>query len=288
MGEFQPQIVVHAAAYKHVPLLEINVTEGIRNNILGTRTVAKACVAQGVNTFVMVSTDKAVNPTNVMGATKRLAEIYCQNLQALGATRFITVRFGNVLGSVGSVVPLFREQIRSGGPVTVTHPDMKRYFMTIPEASQLVLQSAALGKGGELLVLDMGEPVKIVDLARDMIRLSGREESDIEIVFSGLRPGEKLYEELMYDTEELKDAGHEKIFLSQAHPVEIEWLDRRVDLLLTACSSQDERAAMRLLREIVPSYRPDPSIVTVMPAQGEGQSQSVGALQAADEAKKVG
>jgi FlaA1/EpsC-like NDP-sugar epimerase len=274
ISEFSPQIVLHAAAYKHVPLLEINATEGILNNILGTRTVAKECVAQGVDTFVMVSTDKAVNPTNIMGATKRLAEIYCQNLQTLGATKFITVRFGNVLGSVGSVVPLFKEQIRAGGPLTVTHPDMKRYFMTIPEASQLVLQAATMGAGGELFVLDMGKPVKIVDLARDMIRLCGRDESEIEIQFTGLRPGEKLYEELLYDSEELSDSGHEKIFLNRAHPVELDWLDRRVEMLLTACRSQDEEAAIKLLKEMVPSYCPEEGNVAQIP-QNEARSAGI-------------
>jgi FlaA1/EpsC-like NDP-sugar epimerase len=261
-----------------VPLLELNATEGILNNILGTRTVAKECVAQGVDTFVMVSTDKAVNPTNIMGATKRLAEIYCQNLQTLGATKFITVRFGNVLGSVGSVVPLFKEQIRAGGPLTVTHPDMKRYFMTIPEASQLVLQAATMGTGGELFVLDMGKPVKIVDLARDMIRLCGRDESEIEIQFTGLRPGEKLYEELLYDSEELSDSGHEKIFLYRAHPVELDWLDRRVEMLLTACRSQDEEAAIKLLKEMVSSYCPEEENVAQIP-QNEARSAVISSPQ---------
>jgi len=254
---FRPETVLHAAAYKHVPLLETNATEGIRNNILGTRTVARMCVESNVPRFVMVSTDKAVNPVNVMGATKRLAEIYCQNHAAGGDTKFITVRFGNVLGSVGSVVPLFKEQIRRGGPVTITHPDMQRYFMTIPEASQLVLQAATLGKGGEVFVLDMGKPVKIVDLATDMIRLSGKEvDQDIQIEFTGLRPGEKLYEELLYDTEELSDAGHEKIFLSRAHHVELDWLEDNIEKLLAACEVQDEKTARSLLEALVPQYRP--------------------------------
>ena len=257
IGTFKPDIVLHAAAYKHVPLVEMNPMEGLLTNVIGTRTVAHACVAMGVPRFVMVSTDKAVNPVNVMGASKRLAEIYCQNLQAMGSTAFITVRFGNVLGSVGSVVPLFKEQIRRGGPVTVTHPDMQRYFMTIPEACQLILQATTLGEGGEIFVLDMGRPVKIADLARDMVHLSGKEVGrDVDIVFTGLRPGEKLFEELRYDDEEVTSAGHEKIFLCRPTHVELDWLDATVERLLARCSAQDSAGARALLQELVPEYKP--------------------------------
>ena len=264
VSHYKPDLVLHAAAYKHVPLVEHNPTEGILTNILGTRNVARACVEHEIPKFVMVSTDKAVNPVNVMGATKRLAEIYCQNLQSAGQTTFITVRFGNVLGSVGSVVPLFREQIKRGGPVTVTHPDMQRYFMTIPEASQLILQAGTLGEGGEIFVLDMGQPVRIIDLATDMIRLSGREVGkDIEIQFTGLRAGEKLFEELLYGSEELMDGGHEKIFLSRQQSVEVSWLEPRVDRLLEACRTHDVATAASLLAELVPEYRPgDGGVVT--------------------------
>ncbi len=257
--EERPDIVLHAAAYKHVPLVEENPAEGMLNNVGGTRTVAAACSEARVGTFVLVSTDKAVNPANVMGATKRLAEICCQHQQVAAGNRtaFITVRFGNVLGSVGSVVPLFREQIRRGGPVTVTHPDMQRYFMTIPEAAQLILQAGVLGRGGEIFVLDMGKPVLIVELARDLIRLSGKEpDVDISIEYTGLRPGEKLFEELLYGSESLLDGGHEKIFLSRQRPPESQGFDRRVERLLAACQERDEPQAVGVLRELVPEFLP--------------------------------
>lgn len=274
LAEHQPDTVLHAAAYKHVPLVEQNATEGVLNNLLGTRTIARACAKHGVSRFVLVSTDKAVNPVNVMGATKRLAEIYCQHLQdqTRGGTQFVTVRFGNVLGSIGSVVPLFREQIRKGGPVTVTHPDMQRYFMTIPEASQLILQAACLGRGGEVFVLDMGRPVRILDLANDMIRLSGKEPGkDIEVVFTGLRPGEKLFEELGYDSEEVISSAHEKIFLSRQMPPVNPVFERRVDRLLDHCRAQETGAAVSLLEELVPEYRPAENGV----ARGESRPRSI-------------
>jgi FlaA1/EpsC-like NDP-sugar epimerase len=210
-------MIFHAAAYKHLPILQNQVREAFRNNVLGTIRLAEAAERHGVGTFVLISTDKAVNPANVMGATKRVAELFCQNMGARSQTRYITVRFGNVLNSNGSVVPLFKEQIAKGGPVTVTHPEISRYFMTISEASQLIMQAAVLGSGGEIYVLDMGEPVKITYLAEQLIRLSGKEPGvDIEIVYIGLRPGEKLFEELFHELEPYEKTQHEKIFL--AHP----------------------------------------------------------------------
>ena len=255
LAQYRPQVVFHAAAYKHVPMLEHQVRQAARNNVLGTRTLALAADRQGVEAFVMISTDKAVNPANVMGASKRVAEIFCQNLDQRSDTRFITVRFGNVLGSAGSVVPLFREQLRAGGPLTVTHPEMIRYFMTIPEACQLILQAGAMGKGGEIFVLDMGEPVKITYLAEQMIRLAGREPGkDIEIVYTGLRPGEKLFEELFHE-KELSGTAHQKILLAQARPVDWDYLQQRMQRLDEACQSHDEPAIMALIRELVPEMQ---------------------------------
>ena len=227
LSRFRPDLIFHAAAYKHVPLMEENnAWEAIRNNTLGTTRVAQAAIRNGVEEFVLISTDKAVNPTNVMGASKRLAEMVCQALQARGGpTRFEMVRFGNVLGSNGSVIPKFAEQIARGGPVTVTHPEIIRYFMSIPEASQLVLQAVAMGRGGEIFVLDMGDPVRIVDLARDMIRLAGHPEGSIAIEFTGLRPGEKLYEELLADNENTRPTDHPKVKVARAPELDSEWLD---------------------------------------------------------------
>ena len=233
-----PEVVFHAAAYKHVPLMETdNAFQAVANNALSTIVTARAAQAAGTQTYVLVSTDKAVNPTNVMGASKRLAEMLCQALQPRAATRFVMVRFGNVLGSTGSVIPRFREQIARGGPVSVTHPDIERYFMSIPESAQLVLQAAQLGEGGEIFVLDMGEPVKITELARQMIRLSGFSEQDIRIEFSGLRPGEKLFEEVLVDDETSLPTPHPKLRIARARAPDNQGLPEEVLDWLSAMSS---------------------------------------------------
>jgi len=256
---YRPQVVFHAAAYKHVPLVEENPAEGARTNLLGTAKVADLAVEYGVEKLVLVSTDKAVNPANVMGATKRAAEIYCQNLaERSPGTAFITTRFGNVLGSAGSVVPKFRKQIAEGGPVTVTHPDMTRYFMTIPEAVSLILQAGAMGQGGEIFVLDMGESVRIVDLAEQMIRLSGLEpDVDISIIFTGLRPGEKMFEELFHEAEPLEPTGHAKIMLARSRQVAWNEFIRNLELLSEACARRELVEVRRLLKMLVPEYQPD-------------------------------
>lgn len=224
-AKYQPRLVFHAAAYKHVPLMEIeNVSEAFNNNVLGTYLLAKASKKAKVEKFILISTDKAVNPANVMGATKRLAEMICQGLQENKGTQFVVVRFGNVLGSSGSVIPKFRQQISLGGPVTVTHPDITRYFMSIPEAAQLVMQASLLGKGREIFVLDMGQPVRILDLAKDMIKLSGMSEDEIKIIYSGMRPGEKLYEELLAEGELTLPTPHKKIRIAYSKKIEKNWL----------------------------------------------------------------
>ena len=248
-----PEVIFHAAAYKHVPMLENQVREAVRNNVLGTRVLAQAAHRHGCAEFVLISTDKAVNPANVMGASKRVAEIFCQNLNARSETRFITVRFGNVLGSAGSVVPLFREQIARGGPVTVTHPEIERYFMTIPEACLLIMQAAVLGEGGEIFVLDMGKPVKIRQLAEEMIRLSGnRPGEEIRIEYTGLREGEKLYEELFHEREQLQMTRHAKILLARHRVVEWKALNAVLDHMEAACGQYDSGALMSLMTSLVP------------------------------------
>ncbi|MEY4683905.1 MAG: hypothetical protein RLZ25_364 [Pseudomonadota bacterium] len=250
-----PDVIFHAAAYKHVPLLQGQVRQAVRNNVLGTRMMAEAALEFGVREFVLISTDKAVRPTNVMGATKRAAEKLVQALNNLGATRFITVRFGNVLDSAGSVVPLFREQIRMGGPVTVTHPEVTRYFMTIPEACQLILQAAAVGHGGEIFVLDMGEPILIRYLAEQMIRLSGKRVGlDIGIEFVGLRPGEKLTEELFLEDEKPMPTSHTKLLLARSVNQNVDEIRAQIDGFALAVTDFDEKKLLNLLRELVPEF----------------------------------
>lgn len=254
---FLPEVVFHAAAYKHVPMIEYNPVEAVTNNIIGSRLLAEKASAFGVRNFVMISTDKAVNPTNIMGASKRAAELFVQALARKSQTHFTTVRFGNVLGSNGSVIPLFKEQIASGGPVTVTHPDVIRYFMTIPEASQLVLQAGCIGNGGEIFVLDMGKPVKIVDLAEELISLSGlTPHEDIEIVFTGLRPGEKLYEELLVAGEGVKPTVHQKIKVLESVEYDLEAVTAAVDTLGLAAAGADTRVVVDSLKQLVPEFSP--------------------------------
>jgi FlaA1/EpsC-like NDP-sugar epimerase len=257
LSRYMPHIVFHAAAYKHVPLMEeVNAWQAVRNNVLGTYRVARAAIRHNVKHFVLISTDKAVNPTNVMGASKRLAEMACQALQQTSErTQFETVRFGNVLGSAGSVIPKFQQQIGKGGPVTVTHPEITRFFMTIPEASQLVLQASSMGRGGEIFILDMGEPVRIVDLARDLIRLYGFTEEQIRIVFTGLRPGEKLYEELLACDETTTRTPHPKLRIARAREVPDHLLDELLPWLMQRRIPSDNEVR-RDLRGWVPEYQP--------------------------------
>lgn len=256
--QYNPQVVFHAAAHKHVPLMEIQPMAAVLNNIYGTRNVADVAGRHGVERFVMISTDKAVNPTSVMGATKRVAEKVIIAMNDTYDTKYITVRFGNVLGSRGSVIPLFKKQIEAGGPVTVTDPEMTRYFMTIPEASQLVLQAGAMGKGGEVFLLDMGEPVKIIDLARNMIRLSGLEpDKDIHIKITGLRPGEKKYEELLTSEEGTNRTNHTKIFEAPLDTVDRDWL---IDKIATFDSCETDMDVIGVLQDIIPTYTPNHNV----------------------------
>ncbi len=261
-AEHRPEVVFHTAAHKHVPLMEDNVADAVSNNVLGTLRMVEASIAAGVDHFVLISTDKAVNPSSIMGATKRVAELIVQRASQHTGRAFVAVRFGNVLGSRGSVVPHFRKQIAAGGPVTVTHPEVKRYFMTIPEAVQLVLQAATMGRGGEVFVLDMGEPVRIVDLARDLIRLSGLEpERDIEIAFTGLRPGEKLHEELFAATEDYARTEHEKIlrFTNGTGPAGEGGEDHfsaQIEVLLEAARRGETGMMRAALRDLAPEFKP--------------------------------
>ncbi|HSE12911.1 MAG TPA: nucleoside-diphosphate sugar epimerase/dehydratase [Rudaea sp.] len=258
----RPQVAFHAAAFKHVPLLQTQMREAFRNNVLGTQVVAQAADRHGVEVFVLISTDKAVNPTSVMGACKRAAEIFCQNFAARSKTRFITVRFGNVLDSAGSVVPLFRDQIRNGGPVTVTHPEIARYFMTIPEACQLILQAGVLGSGGEIFALDMGEPVRISYLAEQMIRLANKVPGrDINIVYTGLRPGEKLFEELFHAQESYQSTRHAKIFLAQPRSMSWELLNAQLRQAAQSVRDYDEEALRRCLISLLPEFSARESVV---------------------------
>jgi FlaA1/EpsC-like NDP-sugar epimerase len=252
---FRPEIIFHAAAYKHVPVMELNPSESILNNVMGTKIIADLAMESGTRKFVMISTDKAVNPTNIMGATKRIAEIYTQSLNSFGKTRFITTRFGNVLGSNGSVIPRFKKQIESGQPITVTDPNITRFFMTISEASQLVLEAATMGKGGEIFIFDMGKPVRIDDLARKMIQLSGLElGKDIQINYTGIRPGEKLYEELLANEENTLPTHHRKIMIAKVKEYDFATVSADIHELIGLFNAQNNEAIVRKMKAIVPEF----------------------------------
>jgi FlaA1/EpsC-like NDP-sugar epimerase len=254
---YKPRVVMHAAAHKHVPIVEENVCEAVRNNVFGTKTVALAAAASGVAKFILLSTDKAVNPSSVMGATKRMAELICQSFAGGSATEFVSVRFGNVLGSRGSVVPTFKMQVQNGGPVRITHRDMVRYFMTIPEAVSLVLQAMSMGRDGEVFVLDMGKPVKILDLAEQVVRLSGFEPyRDIDIIETGIRPGEKLFEEILTSGEGITQTSHNRLFIAKQDRLDYAHLNDGIDRLRAAIRRQDSRTAVGVLREFVPEFTP--------------------------------
>lgn len=259
---FKPQLVYHAAAYKHVPMMEMNPSESILTNVLGTKVVADLSVQYNVEKFVMISTDKAVNPTSVMGASKRIAEIYAQSLNNhISGTRFVTTRFGNVLGSSGSVIPRFRQQIEAGGPVTITHPEITRYFMTIPEACRLVLEAGCMGKGGEIFIFDMGKSVKIIDLAKKMIALSGLElDKDIRIVTTGLRPGEKLYEELLNNSENSLPTHHEKIMIARVNEYDFGKVESDISDLIQLFGAQNNTAIVTKMKAMVPEYLSNNSV----------------------------
>jgi FlaA1/EpsC-like NDP-sugar epimerase len=266
---YRPQVVLHAAAHKHVPMMEANASEAVKNNVLSTHLLGQLSGELGVGVFVLISTDKAVRPTSVMGASKRVAELVIQELNWQFKTRYVAVRFGNVIGSAGSVIPIFREQIRKGGPVTVTHPGMVRYFMTIPEAAQLVLQAGALGEGGEIFILDMGEPVSIFNLAKDTIRLSGfKPFEEIDIVFTGIRAGEKLFEELEMTEENIVKTRHPKIFIGKIVPYPKEKIRRALEELAFLSRTGQERELRRFFNELLPEAQLEtaPKIVS---AEGE-------------------
>ncbi len=260
-NSYKPHLVYHAAAYKHVPMMEANPSEAVNTNVRGTRLLADLAIKYKVDKFIMISTDKAVKPTSVMGASKRIAEMYTQAMNSKNGTRFITTRFGNVLGSNGSVIPLFREQISKGGPVTVTHPDITRYFMTIPEACQLVLEAGAMGKGGEIFIFDMGKSIKIVDLAKKMIMLSGLTlGNDIQIKFTGLRPGEKLYEELLNDEENTLPTHHPQIMIAKERKIDLESLSSQVKDLIAFSDSMDGFSIVKVMKEIAPEFKSQNSV----------------------------
>jgi FlaA1/EpsC-like NDP-sugar epimerase len=253
--EFRPHVVFHAAAYKHVPVMENNPSEAILTNIYGTKIVADLSHQFEVEKFVMISTDKAVNPTSIMGATKRIAEIYCQSLGKISQTRYVTTRFGNVLESNGSAIPRFRKQIEEGGPVTVTHPEITRYFMTIPEACRLVLEAGAMGKGGEIFIFDMGHSVKIDDLAKRMVQLSGLTlDKDIRIEYTGLRPGEKLYEELLNDQENTMPTHHSKIMIAKVKEYDFNVIEKEISELIILFDRQNNEMLVKKMKQIVPEF----------------------------------
>jgi FlaA1/EpsC-like NDP-sugar epimerase len=258
---FKPDVVYHAAAYKHVPMMENNPSESILTNVKGTKVIADLSIDHSVDKFIQISTDKAVNPTNVMGASKRIAEIYIQTINKKGKTKFITTRFGNVLGSNGSAIPLFRKQIENGGPITITHPEVTRYFMTIPEACQLVLEAGAMGKGGEIFIFDMGKSIKMVDIANKMVQLSGLKLGrDIQIAYTGLRPGEKLYEELLNDEENTIPTHHPQIMIAKVKSYEEHIISPQIDQLISLFDSQDNYGIVKKMKEIVPEFKSKNSV----------------------------